>query len=176
LGALSTPLTAGEVVVRRAREADAAAMAGYMAALTAERLDTITPREAPSVEDEREWVLQAAFAGRGVILLALDGEAVIGMLDFWGGERPDNRHAGHFGMSVAKAWRGRGVGRRLLRTIIEEARGWPGFCRIELECVAWNTAAIGLYQSLGFVVEGHMVKAIDLRGAPEDMLLMALTW
>jgi RimJ/RimL family protein N-acetyltransferase len=167
---------AEDVVLRRAREADAAAMAAYMAALTAERLETITPREAPSVEDERDWVLQAHFAERGLILLAEVGEEVIGILDFWGGERPDNRHSGYFGMSVAKAWRGRGVGRRMLQWVIDEAHGWPGFCRIELECVAWNTQAIGLYESLGFKIEGRMVKAINLRGTPEDMLVMALTW
>ncbi|HZC17711.1 MAG TPA: GNAT family N-acetyltransferase [Caulobacteraceae bacterium] len=173
---MSKPLKIDEVVVRRAREADAAAMADYMAALTAERLDTITSREAPSVEDERDWVLRAGFAERGMVLMAEVGGEVVGLLDFWGGERADNRHAGYFGMSVAKAWRGRGVGRRMLRTVIDEARGWPGFCRIELECVAWNTPAIGLYESLGFVVEGRMVKAINLRGVPEDMLVMALTW
>ncbi len=173
---MSTPIKTDDVVLRRAREADAAAMADYMAALTAEHLETITPREAPSVEDERDWVLQAAFAERGLILLAEAGEAVIGILDFWGGERSDNRHAGSFGMSVAKAWRGRGVGRRMLQWVIDEAHGWPGFCRIELECVAWNAPAIGLYESLGFKTEGRMVKAINLRGKPEDMLVMALTW
>jgi RimJ/RimL family protein N-acetyltransferase len=173
---MSKQIKADKVVVRRAREADAAAMADYMAALTAERLETITPREAPSVEDERDWVLQAAFAERGMILLAEAGEEVIGILDFWGGERSDNRHAGSFGMSVARAWRGKGVGRRMLKWLIDEAHEWPGFCRIELECVAWNTNAIGLYESLGFKVEGTMVKAINLRGKPEDMLVMALTW
>ena len=176
LGAMSKPRKADDVVVRRAREDDAAAMADYMAALTAERLETITPREAPSVEDERDWVLQAGFAERGMILVAEAKGQVIGLLDFWGGERPDNRHAGYFGMSVAKAWRGRGVGRRMLQSVIEEARDWPGFCRIELECVVWNAPAIGLYESLGFKVEGRMVKAINLRGKPEDMLVMALTW
>ena len=173
---MAKPPKADDVVIRRAREADAVAMAEYMAALTAERLETITPREAPSVEDERDWVIQAAFAERGLILLAEVGEAVIGLLDFWGGERADTRHAGSLGMSVAEAWRGRGVGRRMLQWVIDEAHGWPGFCRIELECVAWNAPAIGLYESLGFKIEGRMVKAINLRGKPEDMLLMALTW
>ena len=79
-------------------------------------------------------------------------------------------------MSVAKAWRGRGVGRKLLAAAIDRARDWPGFCRIELECVAWNTAGVRLYESLGFVLEARKTKAINLRGRPEDMLLMALTW
>ena len=169
-------LTVDQVEVRRAREADAAALADYMAGLMAERLDTISQRETPSVPEERDWVLRATMAERGLILVAVVDDAVVGALDLWAGERPDNRHAGRFGMSVARGWRGVGVGRRLLERAIEEARAWPGFCRLELECVAWNAPAIALYESLGFKLEARMVKAINLRGTPEDMLLMALTW
>jgi RimJ/RimL family protein N-acetyltransferase len=170
------PLTLDDVEVRPARADDAAAMVDYMTALAAERLDTISQREPPSLEDERDWVLRASFAERGFILLAVAGAEVIGILDLWAGARPDTRHAGQFGMSVAKAWRRRGVGRRMLEAAIAETRGWPGFRRIQLECVVWNPHAIALYESLGFVIEGRMVKAINLRGTPEDMLLMALTW
>jgi RimJ/RimL family protein N-acetyltransferase len=168
--------TADQVKVRRAREADAAALTNYMAGLMGERLDTISQRETPSVPEEREWILRSKMAERGLILLAVVDEDVVGALDLWAGERPDNRHAGRFGMSVARAWRGRGVGRRLLIRALEEARAWPGFCRVELECVAWNAPAIALYESLGFKLEARMVKAINLRGRPEDMLMMALTW
>ena len=166
----------GEVKVRRAREADAAELARYMAELMAERLDTISKREIPTVPDEREWILHANTVERGLILLAKAGEELVGVLDLWAGERPDNRHMGRFGMSVARQWRGRGVGRRLLTRAIDEARAWPGFCRLELECVSWNAPAIALYESLGFKVEARMEKAINLRGRPEDMLLMAMTW
>jgi RimJ/RimL family protein N-acetyltransferase len=173
---MSIALKLDDVEVRFAREDDAAAMVEYMSALTGERLDTVSQREAPDIEDERDWVLRAAFAERGFILLALVGAEVVGILDLWAGERPDTRHAGQLGMSVAKAWRRRGVGRRLLEAAIAEARQWPGFRRLQLECVHWNTAAIALYESLGFVLEARMTKAINLRGTPEDMLLMALTW
>jgi RimJ/RimL family protein N-acetyltransferase len=164
------------IVVRPAREADAAAMAAYMTQLTAEGLDTISQRRPPSLEDEREWVLKAALSERAVILLALDGDEVVGALDLWGGERADDGHAGRLGMSVAQAWRRRGVGERLLRAAIDEARGWPGFCRIELEVAPWNAPAVALYERLGFLHEGRKIKALDLRGRPEDMLIMALTW
>jgi RimJ/RimL family protein N-acetyltransferase len=147
-----------------------------MAALIAERLDTISVRTCPSLEDEREWVMRSEISDRMLILLAVHGEEVVGMLDLSAGERPDNRHSGRFGMSIAKRWRGRGIGHNLLSTAIAAAREWPGFCRIELECVAWNAAGIRLYESLGFVIEARKTKAVNLRGRPEDMLLMALTW
>jgi RimJ/RimL family protein N-acetyltransferase len=164
------------IVIRPARMFDAPGMVDYMAALIDERLDTISVRTVPALEDQRDWILRTEISGRMLILLALHGEKVVGMLDLSAGERSDNRHAGRFGMSVARRWRGRGIGRKLLAAAIEVAREWPGFCRIELECVAWNAAGIRLYQGLGFVIEARKTKAVNLRGQPEDMLLMALTW
>jgi RimJ/RimL family protein N-acetyltransferase len=164
------------VVIRPARVSDAPAMVDYMEALIAERLDTISVRTCPTLEDERDWILRAEISERTIIMLATHGDVVVGLLDLSAGDRPDNRHAGRFGMSVARRWRGRGVGRKLLAAAIEATRDWPGFCRIELECVAWNEAGFRLYQSLGFVLEARKTKAINLRGRPEDMLLMALTW
>ena len=152
------------IVIRPARMFDARAMVDYMAALIAERLDTISVRNCPTLEDEREWILRTEISERMLILLAMRGDTVIGMLDLSAGERPDNRHTGRFGMSIAKRWRGRGVGHKLLAAAIAASREWPGFCRIELECVAWNAAGIRLYESLGFVVEARKTKAINLRG------------
>jgi len=164
------------IVIRPAQTGDAEAMVAYMTALTGEGLDTISARIPPTLEDERDWILRSRLSERFVILIATHEDAIVGMLDLSAGERPDDRHAGRFGMSVAKAWRRRGVGRRLLSAAIDEAKGWPGFCRIELECAPWNIPAVALYESLGFVLEGQRRKALNLRGRPEDMLLMALVW
>jgi RimJ/RimL family protein N-acetyltransferase len=164
------------IVIRPAKMFDAQAMSEYMAALIAERLDTISVRNCPTVEEEREWVLRSGISDRMLILLAVDGEEVIGILDLSAGDRSDNRHAGRFGMSIAKHRRGRGIGRKLLTAAIAATREWPGFCRIELECVGWNEPGIRLYESLGFKLEARKAKAVNLRGRPEDMLLMALTW
>jgi putative acetyltransferase len=164
------------IVIRRAHIGDAAVLAAYMTSLFAEQLDTISPRPAPSAEDEAEFIRQVETSERAFILLAMNGDEVIGMLDLRAGTNPARQHAGQLGLSVAKDWRGRGIGRRLVERAIRLAGEWSGFCRIELECVPWNTPAIRLYQSMGFVVEGRKRKAVDLRGQPEDDLLMALVW
>lgn len=98
------------------------------------------------------------------------------MLDLQAGERDFNRHCGRFGMSVAKDWRGKGVGRAILAAAIEKTREWPGFCRIELEVFPHNATAIALYESMGFELEARKVKAVKMQAEPEDLLLMALVW
>jgi len=165
-----------EIAIRQATVDDARAMVAYMGDLVGEGLDTIAIRTAPRLEDQREFIERARLASRAAIWLALDGSTVVGLLDVWGGERADLRHLARVGLSVARDLRGRGVGRRLLRAAIDQARTWPDFCRLELECVPWNAPAIRLYESLGFAHEGRRVKGVNLRGTPEDMLLMALTW
>ncbi len=165
-----------EIAVRQATIDDARAMVAYMGDLVGEGLDTIAIRTAPRLEDQREFIERARLADCAAIWLAVDGRDVVGLLDVWGGERADMRHLGRIGLSVAHDLRGRGIGRRLLRAAIDQARGWPGFCRLELECVPWNALAIRLYESLGFLHEGRRVKGVNLRGTPEDMLLMGLTW
>jgi RimJ/RimL family protein N-acetyltransferase len=164
------------VVIRRAVESDAAAMSAYMDGVIGENLDTIGRRTPVSVEEEVEFIRKAASKERAFIMLAFDGPACIGLLDLWAGENPRDRHGGRFGMSVAKEWRGQGVGRALLEAAIAGTKAWEGFCRIELEVAPWNANAIALYESLGFELEARKRKSMALRGEPEDMLLMSLVW
>jgi ribosomal protein S18 acetylase RimI-like enzyme len=165
-----------EIIIRKAVVADAEALAAYTAALVAEDLGTITLRVPFTVEEERQFIAKNDAAERAFAMLAMDRSRVVGMLDLQAGVREHERHAGRFGMSVARDWRGKGLGRRLLEAAIAETRAWPGFCRLELEVFPHNAAAIRLYESSGFVVEARKEKAINLRGQPEDILLMALVW
>jgi RimJ/RimL family protein N-acetyltransferase len=164
------------IVIRRAIEGDAAAMAAYVDALVAENLDTIALRKSFSVEEELEIIRKAWAHGRAFFLLAFDGPQAVGQLDLWAGGRPTDEHAGRLGMSVARSWRGRGLGARLLDAAINETKAWPGFCRIELEVAPWNVRAIALYERFGFEHEGRKRKAFAMRSAPEDSLLMARVW
>ncbi len=165
-----------EISIRPAVPGDGLAMSAYVARLVGEGLDTILLNRLISPEEEEEWIGYFASPERGVMLLAWAGERVVGMIDIRRNERAALSHSGAFGMSVDSAWRGRGVGRRLLKRAIAEARSWPGFCRLELGVTPWNVRAIALYESLGFVLEARKAKAINLRGKPEDDLLMALVW
>ncbi len=84
------------------------------------------------------------------------------------------RHTAVLGITVAKEWRGQGIGRRLMKEAIEWARGTGILTRIELHVFARNAVAIALYESLGFVVEGRRRNAVIRDGESIDDCVMGL--
>jgi GNAT superfamily N-acetyltransferase len=84
---------------------------------------------------------------RGAIWFAQAGDDAIGCVAL----RPITDDAGEVKrMYVDRAWRGRGVGRALLETLIAHARA-AGYRQLRLGTIADMTAARSLYHSLGFV-------------------------
>ncbi len=85
-------------------------------------------------------------------------------------------HAGNadFGMAVLSGLRGAGVGGALLDVAVDWAREM-GIAKITLQAWPHNTAAIGLYVSRGFVVEGRLRRHWPRRnGQRWDTVMMAL--
>lgn len=75
------------------------------------------------------------------------------------------------GFVVAEELRGRGVGRRLMRAAMDEARR-QGAVRITLRVLGHNTPARKLYEAEGFVIEGVLPGEFLLDGAYVDDILM----
>ncbi len=91
----------------------------------------------------REAILDAG----GEIFLAVKGSAVVGTCAL---ERLSPTLYGLAKLAVAREARGRGLGRRLTRGAIERARAL-GATRVALMSSTKLTAALALYESLGFV-------------------------
>lgn len=105
--------------------------------------------------------------------VALEGPRVVGWCDVFPAWAAAIAHCGSLGMGVLGAYRGRGIGRRLMSATLAQA-GANGIARIELEVRADNAAAIGLYESMGFVHEGRKHHGMRFDGVYFDSLLMAL--
>jgi RimJ/RimL family protein N-acetyltransferase len=160
------------LTIRTALPSDAEALTAYLAAIVAERLPVLFVRDAPPAPERvAAMIARHAEDERSCLLLALDGDVIVGMLDFSGLERAQQRHVGSFGMSVARAARGRGVGRRLLRALYAFATE-HGYRRLELEVFATNGPAIALYEGEDFVHEGRRRGAVMVGDAAMDLLMM----
>ena len=84
------------------------------------------------------------------------------------------RHRAKFGISVDKTYWGLGIGRALTQACIECAKA-AGYTQLELEAVSENTAAISLYQSVGFIEYGRNPKGFRSRLMGwQELVLMRL--
>lgn len=88
------------------------------------------------------------------ILAVLDGEVVGTAGVDCVGPRAKTRHRAELGVSIDRKYWGLGIGRALTRACIDCARK-AGYAQLELEVVAENETAIGLYLSEGFIEFGR---------------------
>lgn len=163
------------ITIREAGPEDATALIAYIQAI-ADEPDTnigLSPGEFnPSLEEEIAHLEQYAAADNCLHLIALDGDKIIGSLNWGGNQRLAFRHVVHLGISVAEDWRGKGVGNQLLAAGIAWAEANPAIRRLTLEVAARNTAAIALYRKFGFEEEGILRGAFFRNGQDWDVLVM----
>lgn len=108
-----------------------------------------------TVEQEAQFLHdRAASPGMLELLAVLDG-AVVGTAGIEPqGAQKKLRHRASFGISVERAYWGRGIGRALTAACIACARK-AGYAQLELAVAAENTRALALYESLGFEEYGR---------------------
>jgi RimJ/RimL family protein N-acetyltransferase len=108
-----------------------------------------------SVGDERRYLKALRRYPNAAVFVAerTDGE-LVGRMSLARDTHPASAHVADLGLMVAKDARGRGVGRALLATAVEWARG-SGIRKLELHVFPWNEPAIKLYEQFGFEQEGY---------------------
>lgn len=141
-----------EVVLRNAELTDAADLIRYLKATTA---------ETPYLIRESEEITLTEGQERNYIQSKLDDERELLLLGFADGRHVGNcslnraggfrryRHRCEVGIALYQAYCGRGIGRIMLETVLEEAKKL-GYEQAELEVIADNERAIALYEKLGF--------------------------
>jgi len=157
------------IAVRAAGPSDVDAIAWIYNQGIEDRLATLET-ETRTADERRRWLL-----GRGprhpVIVAEVDGR-VVG----WGSLNAFNPrsaydHVADFSVYVERGWRGRGVGRRLLETLISRGREL-GYHKLVLAAFPFNHAGMALYKRLGFSDVGVYHEQGVLDGRWVDIVVM----
>jgi ribosomal protein S18 acetylase RimI-like enzyme len=93
---------------------------------------------------------------------------------YLGSDEGDESVAELFGMYVTSEYRGRGIGRLLLMTLIDHLSALPQISAIRLGVTETQDPARGLYKSVGFQVVGKADEGIVVNGRKYDELIMEL--
>jgi ribosomal protein S18 acetylase RimI-like enzyme len=128
--------------------------------------------EAPPLESTRAFILDMIEKGYPQLVAVAGGE-VVGWCDVTARSGPLYAHSGVLGMGLLPAYRHQGIGKPLIERALAAARDF-GFRRVELTVRSNNTNAIELYKRVGFKIEGVQRDAIQLDGAYENLILMAI--
>jgi ribosomal protein S18 acetylase RimI-like enzyme len=130
----------------------------------------------PSWGEEAEWfgrLYRRVLEGTSVAAVAEEQGTAVGLCTV-DQRQPtvETQHVGVVGLLVAKPWRGQGIGKSLLRQVIEQSRGT--FEILTLSVFLSNTHARGLYRSVGFKAWGVLPGGILRAGHRTDLEFMSL--
>ena len=156
--------------IRASQPEDAEAFRRVLDSVARERIH-LALVEAPPLDSVRSF-LASIGPSRSVQLLALDQDSVVGWCDIIVDRRLGFHHSGNLGMGLLPTYRGKGLGRELLRQTMSAAAD-NHVTRVALEVFEGNRRAIALYEQFGFAHEGIKKRARVIDGRSENIICMA---
>jgi len=160
------------VCLRLAVEEDAASLIRAIDSVAREQLYFIRSRFEVEEQKERSFIGRARQEG-DLILVALDGDVVVGWVTLFRAQAEFQRHTAELGMGIVQQVREVGLGTELM----DRALKWAAENNIEkvnLGVRASNERAMALYTKFGFVQEGYRLRHIkDRQGRYDDDIEMA---
>lgn len=128
--------------------------------------------EAPP-RDRVQGFVRGNIASDVAQFVAVDAALVVGWCDVVPAWAHAIQHCGSLGMGLLPAYRGRGIGRKLLSAALAKARS-NGITRVELEVRSDNTRAIKLYEHMGFAREALKRNGMRFDGVYFDSIQMSV--
>jgi putative acetyltransferase len=163
----------GDFVIRRATQADAAALVALGDAVSSEPEGwLITTGEWRRPSDERRYLRAIKRSPHAAVYVADAGGEIVGRLSLARDTHPGSPHVADLGLMVAATHRRQGIGRALLEQAVAWARE-VGVTKLELHVFPHNAPAIRLYETFGFEHEGLRRRHYRRGREYVDAILMA---
>jgi phosphinothricin acetyltransferase len=161
------------IALRPATPADAAAICQIYNQGIEDRIATLET-ELRTPEERGQWL--AVRGPKHPVFVAMETSDPEGTIVGWGSlnvynARPAYQYVADFSIYIERGWRGKGVGRRLLEHLIEQARHL-GYHKMMLSTFPFNATGVALYERLGFTRVGVLHEMGQLDGRWVDTLIM----
>ncbi|MBN2795752.1 MAG: GNAT family N-acetyltransferase [Clostridia bacterium] len=152
--------------IRKAKVSDAEKLIQYINTIAGES-DNLTfgiGEFEMTIEKEEVFLRSYEDHENAIMLLALVEDEIISCMSYEGGRRPRVRHVGEFGISVSEKYWNQGVGYEMLKQLISWAEQSKYCEKMNLKVREDNEKAIHLYEKMGFVKEGLLLKDMKING------------
>ncbi len=163
------------IIIRYPARYDAQALCDYINTLSKEQTYIRFQGEQITLEDEAKYLdgqLDKIAKKQAVQLLVFSNNQLIGIAGIDMKDKTES-HEGVFGISLAKDYRGEGIGKILMRLVLEEAESnLPQLRIITLGVFSNNSLAMEMYKKFGFKEYGRLPKGVLHRGEYVDHVYM----
>jgi RimJ/RimL family protein N-acetyltransferase len=107
-----------------------------------------------------------------IILTALLKNTIVAYVTFNNWDTRKTMHTGFLSIYLAKEYRGIGLGKELMRTLLQWGRKNKLIQKMSLAVFSCNKNAIALYKKVGFKIEGLCPRDIKINGRYYDSVFM----
>lgn len=163
------------LIIRYVKTGDVPKLLDYINTLSNEKTFITLQGEQLTLKEEQELVekwVKGISEKKVVSLVALSDEELIGICGIELRRRIMS-HVGSLGLSVKKEFRGGGIGKKLMKFTLTEAKeNLEGVRIIELTCFAKNFVALNLYRSFGFEKFGELPEGVKYKEGYDDLVYM----
>jgi RimJ/RimL family protein N-acetyltransferase len=163
------------ILIRDAEPKDAASLIDINTKVINEKLYMLRESDETNYTIDREAEnIERHHSSEGAVFIVAEADGMIaGYLEFENGIFKRTKHSGMFSMFILDEWRNKGIGRLLLKTLIEWAEKNETIEKITLAVFSTNERALSLYEKLGFIEEGRCPRDMKLDdGSYMDSVLM----
>ena len=164
------------IEIRKAKVEDAQAILDYLDQIGKES-DNLTFGEEGigyTYEDEVKLIQSFEENLNSTMYLAIDHNKIVSIGNLSASKRERTKHISILGISVLKSHWNQGIGKMMMKTLIEFAKQAPDTKAIHLEVRSDNEVAIRLYQSVGFVKNSTIPNSMFIKHQYYDIDLMIL--
>ena len=121
-----------------------------------------------------EYIEKFFLYENSIFLIARYKDELAGFAYLEGGKRARTFHSASLGIGILKKFRGIGIGKLLIKELLDFATNSRYIAKIDLQVKLDNKVAINLYKSFGFNIEGINKRAIYINGRFIDYANMGL--